>query len=144
MSVSIVVAGGGTAGHIEPAMNLADAVRRLDPSAHITALGTPKGLDTTLIPARGYPLELVPAPPLPVVRRPVPPPSPEPRRPSTSIARVDSASLGRKLAWPAAVTPLIAERPRKPASARATQTAIVIQRPRGPVTAAAKRRVTCE
>ena len=61
----IVVAGGGTAGHIEPALNLADAVRRLDPSAEITALGTTKGLDTTLIPARGYALELVPPVPLP-------------------------------------------------------------------------------
>lgn len=62
---SIVVAGGGTAGHIEPAMNLADAVRRLDPEAAVVALGTEKGLDTTLIPARGYPLELVPPVPLP-------------------------------------------------------------------------------
>jgi UDP-N-acetylglucosamine--N-acetylmuramyl-(pentapeptide) pyrophosphoryl-undecaprenol N-acetylglucosamine transferase len=61
----IVVAGGGTAGHIEPALNLADAVRRIDPSAEITALGTTKGLDTTLIPARGYALELVPPVPLP-------------------------------------------------------------------------------
>jgi UDP-N-acetylglucosamine--N-acetylmuramyl-(pentapeptide) pyrophosphoryl-undecaprenol N-acetylglucosamine transferase len=61
----VVVAGGGTAGHIEPAMNLADAVRRLVPDAQITALGTTKGLDTTLIPARGYPLELIPPVPLP-------------------------------------------------------------------------------
>jgi UDP-N-acetylglucosamine--N-acetylmuramyl-(pentapeptide) pyrophosphoryl-undecaprenol N-acetylglucosamine transferase len=61
----VVVAGGGTAGHIEPAMNLADAVRRLAPDAAITALGTTKGLDTTLIPARGYPLELIPPVPLP-------------------------------------------------------------------------------
>jgi UDP-N-acetylglucosamine--N-acetylmuramyl-(pentapeptide) pyrophosphoryl-undecaprenol N-acetylglucosamine transferase len=61
----VVVAGGGTAGHIEPAMNLADAVRRLDPSAEITALGTVKGLDTSLIPPRGYPLELIPPVPLP-------------------------------------------------------------------------------
>ncbi len=61
----IVVAGGGTAGHIEPAMNLADAICRLDPSAEITALGSTKGLDQTLIPARGYRLELVPPVPLP-------------------------------------------------------------------------------
>jgi UDP-N-acetylglucosamine--N-acetylmuramyl-(pentapeptide) pyrophosphoryl-undecaprenol N-acetylglucosamine transferase len=61
----VVVAGGGTAGHIEPAMNLADALRRLAPDARITALGTTKGLDTTLIPARGYPLELIPPVPLP-------------------------------------------------------------------------------
>ncbi len=64
-SPRIVVAGGHSAGHIEPAMNFADAVRRLDPSAEITALGTERGLDTTLIPARGYPLELIPPVPLP-------------------------------------------------------------------------------
>jgi UDP-N-acetylglucosamine--N-acetylmuramyl-(pentapeptide) pyrophosphoryl-undecaprenol N-acetylglucosamine transferase len=61
----VVVAGGGTAGHIEPAMNLADALVRLAPDTRVTALGTTKGLDTTLIPARGYPLELVPPVPLP-------------------------------------------------------------------------------
>src|SRR5690348_9614871 len=61
----VVVAGGGTAGHIEPAMNLADALVRLAPGAQITALGTEKGLDTTLIPARGYELALVPPVPLP-------------------------------------------------------------------------------
>lgn len=60
----VVVAGGHSAGHIEPAMNFADALRRLEPSAEITALGTVRGLDTTLIPARGYPLELIPPVPL--------------------------------------------------------------------------------
>ena len=64
----VLVAGGHSAGHIEPAMNLADAVRRLDPSAEITAVGTERGLDTKLIPARGYPLELIP--PVPLPRRP--------------------------------------------------------------------------
>jgi UDP-N-acetylglucosamine--N-acetylmuramyl-(pentapeptide) pyrophosphoryl-undecaprenol N-acetylglucosamine transferase len=61
----VVVAGGGTAGHIEPAMNFADALVRLAPDAQVTALGSTKGLDQTLIPARGYPLELVPPVPLP-------------------------------------------------------------------------------
>ena len=60
----IVVAGGHSAGHIEPTMNFADALRRLEPGAEITALGTVRGLDTTLIPARGYPLELIPPVPL--------------------------------------------------------------------------------
>ncbi|KAB2390430.1 UDP-N-acetylglucosamine--N-acetylmuramyl-(pentapeptide) pyrophosphoryl-undecaprenol N-acetylglucosamine transferase [Actinomadura montaniterrae] len=64
----VVVAGGHSAGHIEPAMNFADALRRLEPTAEITALGTVRGLDTTLVPARGYPLELIPPAPLP--RRP--------------------------------------------------------------------------
>jgi UDP-N-acetylglucosamine--N-acetylmuramyl-(pentapeptide) pyrophosphoryl-undecaprenol N-acetylglucosamine transferase len=62
---SIVVAGGGTAGHIEPAMALADAVRRLRPQARVVALGTERGLENTLVPARGYPLELVPPVPMP-------------------------------------------------------------------------------
>jgi UDP-N-acetylglucosamine--N-acetylmuramyl-(pentapeptide) pyrophosphoryl-undecaprenol N-acetylglucosamine transferase len=62
---SIIVAGGGSGGHIEPAMAFADAVRVLRPVARVTALGTEKGLDTTLIPARGYRLELIPPVPLP-------------------------------------------------------------------------------
>ncbi|HJQ01614.1 MAG TPA: UDP-N-acetylglucosamine--N-acetylmuramyl-(pentapeptide) pyrophosphoryl-undecaprenol N-acetylglucosamine transferase [Jatrophihabitans sp.] len=64
-TVSVVVAGGHSAGHIEPAMNVADAIRQLEPQATITALGTVRGLDTVLIPARGYPLELIPPVPLP-------------------------------------------------------------------------------
>ncbi len=63
--LSVVVAGGGSAGHIEPALAVADAIRRLVPGARVTALGTEKGLDTQLIPARGYPLELIPPVPLP-------------------------------------------------------------------------------
>jgi UDP-N-acetylglucosamine--N-acetylmuramyl-(pentapeptide) pyrophosphoryl-undecaprenol N-acetylglucosamine transferase len=66
--LSVVVAGGGTAGHIEPALAFADAVRRLLPDARVTALGTERGLDARLIPARGYPLELIP--PVPLPRRP--------------------------------------------------------------------------
>jgi len=63
--VNVVVAGGGTAGHIDPAMNLADEIMRRYPNARITALGTSRGLETTLVPARGYPLELIPAVPMP-------------------------------------------------------------------------------
>ncbi|WP_228818113.1 undecaprenyldiphospho-muramoylpentapeptide beta-N-acetylglucosaminyltransferase [Nocardia transvalensis] len=46
-------------------MAVADALRRLDPSIRITALGTQRGLETTLVPERGYPLELIPPVPLP-------------------------------------------------------------------------------
>ena len=67
---SVVLAGGGTAGHIEPALAVADALLRLDPSARITALGTARGLETGLIPARGYDLELIP--PVPMPRKPTP------------------------------------------------------------------------
>ncbi len=71
-TVHVVLAGGGTAGHIEPALNLADALRRRDPEIGITALGTPKGLEGRLIPARGYDLRMIP-------------PVPMPRRPSTEL-----------------------------------------------------------
>ncbi|MFO7252025.1 MAG: undecaprenyldiphospho-muramoylpentapeptide beta-N-acetylglucosaminyltransferase [Actinomycetes bacterium] len=61
----VVLAGGGTAGHIEPALALADALRRIDPDIGITCLGTERGLETRLVPERGYELRLVPAVPLP-------------------------------------------------------------------------------
>ena len=62
---SVLLAGGGTAGHIEPALAVADALLAIDPTIRITALGTERGLETTLVPARGYELRLIPAVPLP-------------------------------------------------------------------------------
>jgi UDP-N-acetylglucosamine--N-acetylmuramyl-(pentapeptide) pyrophosphoryl-undecaprenol N-acetylglucosamine transferase len=60
-----VLAGGGTAGHVEPAMAVADALTALDPGVRITALGTARGLETRLVPERGYALELITPVPLP-------------------------------------------------------------------------------
>lgn len=64
-ALSVVLAGGGTAGHVEPAMAVADALVALDPTVRITALGTERGLETRLVPARGYALELITPVPLP-------------------------------------------------------------------------------
>jgi UDP-N-acetylglucosamine--N-acetylmuramyl-(pentapeptide) pyrophosphoryl-undecaprenol N-acetylglucosamine transferase len=61
----VVLAGGGSAGHIEPALALADALRQADSSIQVTCLGTARGLETRLVPMRGYDLELIPAVPLP-------------------------------------------------------------------------------
>ena len=61
----VLLAGGGSAGHIEPALALADALGRLAPGAEVTCLGTERGLETRLVPLRGYPLELIPAVPMP-------------------------------------------------------------------------------
>src|SRR6204780_2598555 len=61
----VVLAGGGSAGHIEPALAVADARRQADPDFEVTCLGTERGLETRLIPLRGYPLELIPAVPMP-------------------------------------------------------------------------------
>ncbi|QUR67967.1 undecaprenyldiphospho-muramoylpentapeptide beta-N-acetylglucosaminyltransferase [Mycobacterium spongiae] len=74
-SLSVVLAGGGTAGHVEPAMAVADALTRLDPQIRITALGTSRGLETKLVPERGYRLELIT-------------PVPLPRKPTGDLARL--------------------------------------------------------
>jgi UDP-N-acetylglucosamine--N-acetylmuramyl-(pentapeptide) pyrophosphoryl-undecaprenol N-acetylglucosamine transferase len=66
--VHVLLAAGGTGGHIEPALNVGDALQRLDPSVRITVLGSDRGLETTLVPARGYDLVTVPSVPMP--RRP--------------------------------------------------------------------------
>jgi len=63
--MNVVLAGGGTAGHIEPALALADALTAYDRNVVVTALGTQRGLETRLVPARGYQLDLIPAVPLP-------------------------------------------------------------------------------
>jgi UDP-N-acetylglucosamine--N-acetylmuramyl-(pentapeptide) pyrophosphoryl-undecaprenol N-acetylglucosamine transferase len=65
MAMSVVIAGGGTGGHILPALALADALRRADPGTAITCLGTERGLETRLVPDRGYDLALIPPVPLP-------------------------------------------------------------------------------
>jgi UDP-N-acetylglucosamine--N-acetylmuramyl-(pentapeptide) pyrophosphoryl-undecaprenol N-acetylglucosamine transferase len=64
----VVLAGGGTAGHVEPLLNTADALRRRDPTIGVTVLGTAEGLESRLVPLRGYELSVVPKVPLP--RRP--------------------------------------------------------------------------
>ena len=64
----ILLAGGGTAGHTSPMLATADALRRLAPDSEITCVGTPRGLENTVVPAAGYPLELIP--PVPLPRRP--------------------------------------------------------------------------
>ncbi|HEY4463519.1 MAG TPA: glycosyltransferase, partial [Streptosporangiaceae bacterium] len=61
----VVLAGGGSAGHIEPALALADALRQADQRAEIVCLGTERGLESRLIPMRGYQLAMIPAVPLP-------------------------------------------------------------------------------
>ncbi|WAL69772.1 undecaprenyldiphospho-muramoylpentapeptide beta-N-acetylglucosaminyltransferase [Amycolatopsis cynarae] len=56
-------------------MALADAVKRLRPDATVIALGTARGLENELVPARGYALELIP-------------PVPLPRKPTTELLRL--------------------------------------------------------
>ena len=62
---SVVLAGGGTGGHIYPLLAFADCLRRHDPRVRITCVGTPKGLENELIPPHGYDLRQIPAYQLP-------------------------------------------------------------------------------
>ena len=58
---SVVLAGGGTGGHIYPLLAFADALRRHFPDVRITTVGSPKGMENELIPAAGYDLRVIPA-----------------------------------------------------------------------------------
>ncbi|HTO70478.1 MAG TPA: undecaprenyldiphospho-muramoylpentapeptide beta-N-acetylglucosaminyltransferase [Myxococcota bacterium] len=61
MALAIVLAGGGTGGHIFPALALAEAIRKAEPDAQVRFVGTARGLETKYVPAAGYPLDLVPS-----------------------------------------------------------------------------------
>lgn len=56
---TLLFAGGGTGGHVFPMLAVADAVRALAPSARLVFVGTEQGMETKLVPERGYQLELV-------------------------------------------------------------------------------------
>ncbi len=55
----VLLTGGGTAGHITPALAIAETIRRNDPDAEIAFVGIHGGKEDTLIPREGYPLYYV-------------------------------------------------------------------------------------
>ena len=63
-----LLAGGGTAGHVNPLLAVADRIRSTEADATVLVLGTSEGLEARLVPARGYELIVVPRVPFP--RRP--------------------------------------------------------------------------
>lgn len=52
----ILFAGGGTGGHVYPAIAIADAVRALEPSVSIAFVGTRERMEWTAVPKAGYPI----------------------------------------------------------------------------------------
>ena len=54
----VVIAGGGTGGHIIPALAIADELKAAY-QAEILFVGTPRGLESRLVPQAGYPLKLI-------------------------------------------------------------------------------------
>lgn len=65
--MSYLLAGGGTAGHVNPLLAVADGLRLRDAEADILVLGTREGLEARLVPERGY--ELLTIDRLPFPRR---------------------------------------------------------------------------
>lgn len=65
MMVSVVLAGGGTAGHTSPLIATAEQLRQLDPDGSVLCIGTSKGLETRVIPEAGLELRLIPPVPMP-------------------------------------------------------------------------------
>lgn len=74
--INVVLAGGGTAGHTSPLIATADQIREATSGqARISAIGTARGLETSVVPAAGIELDLID-------------PVPMPRRPSKDLALV--------------------------------------------------------
>ena len=60
-----LLAGGGTAGHVNPLLAVADMISAREPDATVLVLGTSEGLEARLVPERGYELLTVPRVPFP-------------------------------------------------------------------------------
>lgn len=52
--MKVLIAGGGTAGHINPAIAIAQKIRKEQPDAEIFYAGTPNGMEATLVPRAGF------------------------------------------------------------------------------------------
>ena len=57
--MKIVYAGGGTGGHINPALSIADYVKQKDKNSEALFIGTRRGLETKLVPKAGYKIEYI-------------------------------------------------------------------------------------
>ncbi len=57
--MNIVIAGGGTGGHIYPAIAVAREFRKSVPEARFTFVGTAKGLESKIIPKEGYDIRFI-------------------------------------------------------------------------------------
>jgi UDP-N-acetylglucosamine--N-acetylmuramyl-(pentapeptide) pyrophosphoryl-undecaprenol N-acetylglucosamine transferase len=62
---NFLLTGGGTAGHVNPLLALADAIKANSSGNSVLALGTAEGLEQKLVPARGYELAVIERLPFP-------------------------------------------------------------------------------
>ena len=55
----VIFAGGGTGGHINPAISIADYAKKQDKDFEALFIGTEKGLEKKLVPAAGYKIKYI-------------------------------------------------------------------------------------
>ena len=55
----VLITGGGTGGHVNPALAIANTIKQNDPDSEIAYVGTKKGIENKLVPKAGYPLYYV-------------------------------------------------------------------------------------
>lgn len=57
----VLFTGGGTGGHLYPALAVADLLRELEPGCEIIFVGTGEGLEGKVVPGAGYPFRRIAA-----------------------------------------------------------------------------------
>ncbi|MBR6563441.1 MAG: undecaprenyldiphospho-muramoylpentapeptide beta-N-acetylglucosaminyltransferase [Clostridia bacterium] len=57
--MKVILCGGGTSGHVNPALNIAATIKKRCPDAEIMFIGTKRGIESTLVPKFGYPIDFV-------------------------------------------------------------------------------------
>lgn len=62
--IRVLFAGGGTGGHLYPALALGDAFKRLDPTAEVFFIGAKRGVEARVLPEKGVPHQLLPLEPI--------------------------------------------------------------------------------
>ncbi len=64
MESRILLSGGGTGGHLVPALNLAAALTRAEPGVRLMLVGAKRGIEARILPESGYEHRLLPIEPL--------------------------------------------------------------------------------
>ncbi len=57
--MKVILCGGGTSGHVNPALNIAETLKKRDPKTEIMFIGTKRGIESTLVPKFGYEIGFV-------------------------------------------------------------------------------------
>ena len=59
MGLSVVIAGGGTGGHLYPGVAVAREMQRQRPDTVVTFAGTARGIESRVVPREGFELDLI-------------------------------------------------------------------------------------